>query len=206
MEKTENVEVIITKEDFDWPFIREACMDTIGKDSTSKEPSSEWKKRLILCEHSPIRRGNVSWKWKSIPYAMSTHYVRHHEGCEKYVKTSRSDRTGVDRSTRSQMDEVVMSMDANIQALINISKKRLCTSADKDTRKYWIALLKEIKKIAPEVYWACVPECVHSGGCREYKNCGFYDKLFEGRDLKDSTDVTRRYDIYNEYRERTLKL
>ena len=39
-----------------------------------------------------------------------------------------------------------MEMDANIQALINISEKRLCTCADPTTIKYWEAVLEAIKE------------------------------------------------------------
>ena len=136
----------ITRFDVDWMFIKQACMTTVRKQAGAKEPSDEWKKKILICEHSPIRRGMISWKWESIPYAISTHFVRHHEGCEKFVGSSRTDRTGVDRRTRSQMDVVPMEMDANLQAIINISLKRLCTCADPITRAYWISLVKEIKK------------------------------------------------------------
>lgn len=126
----DKIEVKITDFDINWKKIKSACMTTISKEAGDKEPSDEWKRRLLLCEHSPIRRGSISWKWPAIPYAILTHFARHHEGCEKFVGTERADRTGVDRSTRSQMNPVPMEMDANIQAIINISYKRLCSSAD----------------------------------------------------------------------------
>ena len=106
----------------------------------------------MLCEHSPIRRGTISWKWPAIPYAISTHFARHHEGCEKFVGTERADRTGVDRATRSQMNPVPMEMDANIQAIINISYKRLCTSADPTTRQYWRAVLEAIRQYDENIF------------------------------------------------------
>ena len=56
--------------------------------------------------------------------------------CEKFVGTERTDRTGVNREERSQMNYVPMEMDGNIQAIINISYKRLCTCADPTTRQY----------------------------------------------------------------------
>jgi hypothetical protein len=37
-------------------------MTTISKEAGDKEPSHEWKRKLLLCEHSPIRRGTISWK------------------------------------------------------------------------------------------------------------------------------------------------
>ena len=172
------IKTTITDYDIDWKKIKSACMTTISKEAGDKEPSSEWKRKLLICEQSPIRRGSISWKWDQIPYAISTHFVRHHEGVEKWVGTQRADRTEIkDRSERSQMDMVPMEMEANIQALINISLKRLCTCADPLTRKYWQSVLEAIKEYDEDIYWACVPQCIKSGGCPEYKTCGFYDAL-----------------------------
>lgn len=69
--------VRITDFDIDWKKIKSACMTTISKQAGSKEPNEEWKKKLLMCQHSPLRRGTVSWKWEKIPYAISTHFVRH---------------------------------------------------------------------------------------------------------------------------------
>ena len=192
----------ITKFDVDWMFIKQACMTTVRKQAGEKEPSDEWKKKILICEHSPIRRGSVSWKWENIPYAISTHFVRHHEGCEKFVGSSRTDRTGVDRNTRSQMDVVPMEMDANIQALINISLKRLCTCADPTTRAYWISLVKEIKKHDENIYWACVPSCIYRGGCPElFGGCGIYKEIVKDLTKEEEQDMFKRYDAYLKYRE-----
>ena len=165
----------------------------------------EWKRKLLLCEHSPIRRGSISWKWDEIPYAISTHFVRHHEGVEKWVATEREDRTGVPREERSQMNPVMMEMEANIQALINISKKRLCTCADPTTRRYWEAVLEAIKEYDEDIYWACVPECVRDGGCPEYKPCGYYDKLMEDASKEEQMTLKLRYDRYNQHRNNRRK-
>ncbi len=200
MEKNK-INVTITDFDINWKKIKSACMTTISKEAGPNEPSHEWKRKLLLCEHSPIRRGTISWKWNEIPYCISTHFVRHHEGCEKWVGTERADRTEVkDRSERTQMDMVPMEMEANIQALINISKKRLCTCADPLTRKYWIAVLEAIKEYDEDIYWACVPECVRDGGCPEYKPCGYYDKLMEDATKEEQMTLKLRYDRYNKHR------
>lgn len=199
----ENVDkkIRITEYNINWKKIKSACMTTISKEAGDKEPSSEWKRKLLLCEHSPIRRGTISWKFDEIPYCISTHFVRHHEGVEKWVSTSRADRTEIkDRSERTQMDMVQMEMEANIQALINISRKRLCTCADPLTRKYWQAVLEAIKEYDEDIYWACVPECIRCGGCPEYKPCGFYEKLMEGAALEEQKVLRLRYDKYNQFR------
>lgn len=45
----------------DWSSIRDACFSTIGKE-TDKNPSDEWKRKLLLCEHSPLRRSCITLK------------------------------------------------------------------------------------------------------------------------------------------------
>lgn len=205
MSKDYNTEVQITDFDVNWKKIKSACMTTISKEAGDNEPSSAWKRKLLMCEHSPLRRGTISWKWPQIPYAISTHFARHHIGCEKFVGTERTDRTGVDRETRSQMNYVPMEMDANIQALINISRKRLCTCADPTTRKYWQAVIDAIEELDPDIAWACVPECVRDGGCPEYKTCGFYDAFSKTLTPEEQIDMHARYDKYNEYRAKVLK-
>lgn len=192
------IKVRVTDFNIDWKKIKSACMTTISKEAGDKEPSHEWKRKLLLCEHSPIRRGTISWKYDEIPYCISTHFVRHHEGVEKWVGTERADRTEIkDRSERSQMDTVPMEMEANIQALINISKKRLCTSADPLTRAYWIATLEAIKEYDEDIYWACVPECVRDGGCPEYKPCGYYESLMKDENKETQMSLVKRYNVYN---------
>lgn len=196
----EKIKARITDFDIDWMKIKSACMTTISKEA-GKEPTQEWKRRLLLCEHSPIRRGTISWKFDEIPYCISTHFVRHHEGVEKWVGTERADRTEIkDRSQRSQMDMVPMEMEANIQAIINISRKRLCTSADPLTIKYWKAVLEAIKEYDEDIYWACVPECVRCGGCPEYKSCGYYDNLMKDAKPEEQRVLKLRYDRYNKFR------
>lgn len=191
----------ITNFNVDWLAIKSACMTTISKQA-GKEPNQVWKRKLLVCQHSPIRRGIVSWKWDEIPYCISTHFARHHEGCEKFVGTSRSDRTEIkDRSQRTQMDCVPMEMDANIQALINISEKRLCTCADPLTTKYWEAVLDAIREYDEDIYWACVPSGIAHGGCTEpFGDCRMCNKILEQMTPEDRLDITKRYDAYNEFR------
>lgn len=198
-----DINVKITNFYVNWQAIKSACMTTIRKEAGEKEPSSEWKRKLLIAEHSPIRRSLISWKWEEIPYAISTHFARHHEGVEKFVGTSRADRTEIkDRSQRTQMDMVPMEMDANIQGLINISLRRLCTAADPLTRQYWKALLETIREYDEDIYWACVPQCVRHGGCVEFQNCGFYDNLMKDATIEEQKSLKARYDRYNAFRDK----
>lgn len=198
--------VKITYFNVNWLRIKSACMTTISKEA-KQMPNHEWKRKLLICEHSPIRRSEISWKWNAIPYAISTHFARHHEGCEKFVGTERTDRTGVNREERSQMNPVPMEMDANIQALINISAKRLCNCADPITKKYWESVLEAIREYDEDVYFACVPQCIRCGGCIEpFSNCKFYENFSKNLTLEQQINIMYRYDAYNGYRDKIKNL
>ena len=198
---TARMKVEITDFNVDWLKIKSACMTTISKQA-KKEPSQEWKRKLLICEHSPLRRSMISWKWEEIPYCISTHFARHHIGCEKFIGTSRADRTEVkDRSERTQMDSVPMEMDGNIQSLINISAKRLCTCADPLTTKYWEVVLEAIREYDEDIYWACVPQCIRAGACVEpFSNCKFFDNFAKDLTKEELINIMTRYDKYNEFR------
>lgn len=196
--KKYNTTTKVTYFDVDWQRIKSACMTTVSKQA-GKMPNNAWKTKLLICRHSPIRRGILNWKWEQIPYAISTHFVRHNVGCEKFVGTERTDRTNVDRETRSQMNYVPMEMDANLQALMNIAEKRLCTCADPTTRDYMESLVEEIRQYDELIAWSLVPQCVRCGGCVEpFSSCHFYENLMKDATREELMDVTRRYDIYNE--------
>ena len=47
----------ITNFNVNWQRIKSACMTTISKKAGDKEPPREWKRKLLICRHSPIRRG-----------------------------------------------------------------------------------------------------------------------------------------------------
>lgn len=198
----ENYKPKVVNFNVDWFAIKDACMQTIGK-KAGAEPSSEWERKLLICRHSPIRRSLISIKWDNIPSYVSTHFCRHSVGVTPYVSTSREDRTGVPREERKQTDMVSMQMDMNIQSLFNIMEKRLCKCSDINTIKYAKGLAEAIKEYDETIAWACVPQCVRCGGCVEpFSNCNFYENLMKGHTLEEQQDVMKRYDIYNEYREK----
>lgn len=203
MENKPKTEII--KFDVDWDFIKEGCMATIGK-AAGKTPSKEWKRKLLICQHSPIRRGNISWRWSDIPFCIMGHVVRHHVGCTPYVSTSRADRTEIkDRSQRSQMDSVSMEMDANIQSLIDIAGRRLCMCADPTTRSYIEDLKEQIEKYDEDVAWAMIPQCVRAGGCCEpFGKCEYYKNFAKNLTKEEQMDIMIRMNKYDEYR-KTLK-
>jgi hypothetical protein len=157
-----------------WREVANAANTTINKEIGEKEPSSQWKRRLLLCEHSPIRKIHINWKWYDLKRWISDHFVRHKFGIEHWVKTDRSDRTGINRDELSQSSLTNHECEANPQAIINISRKRLCNQASKETREAWQELLESFKDKQPELYSVCVPDCIYRAWCYEYKSCGFH--------------------------------
>ncbi len=63
----------------------------------------------------------------------------------------------------------------NAQAIINISRQRLCSKASKETREAWQAVIAELNETDPILAKACVPSCVYRGLCPEFSTCGFYN-------------------------------
>lgn len=156
-----------------WIDVVNAARMTVGKAPNDKEPKGEWKRGILLAEHSPIRELLFTITIKGLPYYCHTHFVRHNIGVNWYVKTSREDRTGVPRSERKQTDPVDMKCVLNAQALINISRRRLCSKADPETRRVWREVVEAVRKVDPVVASCCVPNCVYRGRCPEMQGCGW---------------------------------
>ena len=164
-----------------WRDIADCANATIGKDAGTKEPSSQWKKRMLLSEHSPIRNMTFDFQWVDLKYWVSVHFVRHKIGIEHYVSTQRTDRTDVPRDQLPQDSLVTHRITVNPQAMITISRKRLCKNASLETQQAWRAILETIRDVDPELYSVCVPDCVYRGHCYEYKTCGYSESVhFQG--------------------------
>jgi hypothetical protein len=157
-----------------WREVANSANTTINRGEGTKEPTSSWKRRMLLAEHSPIRQLLFKWKWLEIPYFVSVHFVRHKFGIEHWVRTSRSDRTGINRNELPQGNPVEHECEANAQAIINISRKRLCFQASAETRNTWIKTLIELGNKEPELLNVTVPDCIYRGYCYEFKSCGYY--------------------------------
>ena len=160
-----------------WRDVANACRTTVSMGEGEGEPSSSWKKRMLLAEHSPIRKMRLEWKWEDLKYWVSVHMVRHKIGITHFVSSQRSDRGKPNTKNRDEAPQstpVLHECEANFQSIINISRKRLCNQAHQETKAAWKLFLDEIvKPNEPELYEICVPECVYRGKCYEYEKCGF---------------------------------
>lgn len=180
-----------------WERVLNAARRTIGKEPLGKEPSDSWKAKMLLAEHSPIRLLEYEWTWEDIRQWVTTHLVRHHEGCEKFVHTQRGDRRAIleeyNVNSRDELPQGAlndMDMTANAQALINISRKRLCSCASKETREAWQQVKAAVAEIDPIMASKMVPECIYRGFCPEFMNsCGYSKTEKYQYDLKNYRNV-----------------
>jgi len=158
-----------------WKEVLNSARTTVNKAEGKREPSPRWKKQVLLCEHSPIRQLIFKAKWYELKSWISVHLVRHWVGILHFVRTQRSDRTGIARDDLPQSNFVEHEIEVNAQAIINISRRRLCTGcAAPETVVTWTAFLSSIKDFEPELVSVCVPECVYRGWCFEFNSCGYF--------------------------------
>lgn len=195
----------IKKVSVDWTEIKNECRHTSNKEDTEVQAKLDFIKKVLISEHSPIRLARVKWSWDGIKYFISVHFSRHWLGWEKWISTQRSDRTGVDRDKSPQDTPVNMDIEANAQALINVSRYRLCKQAAKETREYMMDLKSEIKDFGQkEISDVMVPNCIYRFGCPEFDCCGHFQKFLKWTNSKridpsDMTDIQFRYNLYNEF-------
>jgi hypothetical protein len=164
-----------------WNEVLNSARFTQGKELLDKEPSEEFKKKIIISEHSPLRCLMFNIDFYNIPYYVSVHLVRHVHA-QPFVSTSRPDIDGMQkpRSEQKKTDPVNTRLTLNAQEIINISKVRLCNRAEDVTRAVWKKAIEELSKIEPQLAKACVPSCIYRGFCPEIKPCGFASsKLFK---------------------------
>lgn len=187
----------ITKIKGDWEEVANDCRSTVGKGELGHEPSHTFKKAILFAEHSPIRDIHIKWIWSDIKSWIATHFSRHMWEC--FIRSQRSDRTGVPRDKLPQDEIVSFVGDANIQNLIDTMRKRLCYQASTETRKYAEDLKIAIHEVEPEIADVLVPNCFYRGFCPEMKTCGFWEHMLEKMSVEDILDGEKRYAVYNEW-------
>lgn len=180
----------------DWQDVVDDCRATVGKEPLGKDPSKKFKRSILISEHSPIRDIQIKWRWANIKSWVATHWVRHKWEC--FVRTQRTDRTGVNRDELPQSAPVDFTGDANVQALIDTMRKRLCRQASTETRQYAEDLKTATHEVEPEISDVFVPNCVYRCGCPELSPCGYWKHLVAVTDgAIVTTDIQERYDLYN---------
>lgn len=193
----------------DWIRVVNAARRTWGRQPIDHEPKDSWKKEILLAEHSPIRLLEYDFTIADIRQWVTVHLVRHHVGCEKFIRSQRQDiNSEVEKVTKEVIDilreEGVlregwlerdymfqgeindMDMTCNAQAFINISRKRLCYGcASPETREAWRIVIKALREVDPILASVCVPDCIYRGFCTERnRSCGYADSPLFQRELE----------------------
>ena len=187
----------------DWQEVVDDCRATVAKPPLGREPGEEWKTKILIAEHEPIRDIWVKWKWRGIKYWIAMHWKTHI--WPSRVNTQRSDRTGVERDKKPQDSPVDFTGDANAQHLIDTMRKRLCGCASKETREYAEDFKAALRAVQPELSDVLVPNCVYRCGCPEMKSCGMWYKFLrfcnpgEFVIIEDLVRIEPRYENYNDW-------
>ena len=179
-----------------WSRALNAARRTIGKPPLNKEPSDNWRKMVIMAEHSPIKLVEYLISFKDLRQWVGVHLLRH-EHMLPFIHSQRVDRRedidSLIEKVMSIIEEDVKSDESfnkrdylfqgepndqdfvvNAQTLINISRKRLCHCASKETREAWVAVKEAIKEFDPIMASFMVPNCIYRGRCPEMNTCGYY--------------------------------
>lgn len=135
-------------------------------------------------EHSQIRVFLLSIEMVDIPSFVSVHLVRHKNknkevGIEHFVRSQRPtsrNPVGYDREKAPQDVPITHTMILNPQALISMSRRRLCNKADPKTRQWWQDVRNAISH-HDNPYIAAIadvmmPDCEYRGRCHEIVPCG----------------------------------
>lgn len=180
----------------DWKRVVNAARMTVGKEPIDKEPSDQFKRKILLAEHSPIRLLEYDVTIEDIQQWITVHIARHHVGIEKFIHSQRIDRNDAVKNLAEKMFESLkttvvgldsirdavpqglrnnMMLSLNAQAFMSISRKRLCKGCpSKETREVWELIVEYLSTIDSILAEKCVPECVYRGFCPETDDCCGY--------------------------------
>lgn len=165
---------VTVEQETPWSRALDAARRTIGKEPLHKEPSKNWKAKILLAEHSPIKLVEYAIHFKNLRQWVGVHLLRH-EHMLPFIHSQREDRRELN-CTRDELPQGSLNDQdfiVNAQTLINISRKRLCRCASKETQDAWKAVKNEIAKVDEVMADKMIPNCVYSGFCRELKCCGY---------------------------------
>lgn len=169
------VEILRHPSQEDWERCYMLALNTMGKKYAGTEVTETWKGRMLKCKHSPIRTLMFTIRL-TIPYYVSTHFVRHKIGVEHFVQSQRNDRqSNYDRDLAPQNAMVTHVIDINAEQLMFMANRRLCGMAEKTTRYVMQAICREVEHFNPEFKGHLKPMCELLHECPEFKPCGYWE-------------------------------
>lgn len=203
-----------------WDRAYAAALRTQGKDSKGKTPTDKWVVRSIMAEHSQIKLVEYRISFKDLRQWVGVHLLRH-PFVLPFIHSQRSDRDAermneaVDKVMSIIEDDVKNDPDFNMrdyrfqgegndqdfyvnaQTLVNISRKRLCTTASRETRYAWAIVKNAIKEFDPMMAHCMVRQCVYRGFCPEmHPACQYWRTEQFTKELETYRSVAPSYEAY----------
>ena len=157
-----------------WSVALDEARRTVGKESLGKEPSSKWKLRSLIAEHSQVKLVTYMISFSALRQWVGVHLLRH-EHTLPFIHSQREDRRelGCSRDELPQGSLNDQDFVVNAQTLINMGRKRLCYKASKETREAFSEVKKQLSLVDPELASVIVQNCIYRGFCPEMESCGF---------------------------------
>ena len=189
-----------------WDWVRTSALTTIHKKNTGEIPSREWKRKILISGHSPIRELTIRFKISELERWIADQLVRHTVGVNNYMGTGRSDRIKIPRSEQTMEFLTELMQTHNAQSLIQLMNTRLCIGCvSYETRLIAEIIRKRIELIEPELAFMFVPNCVKLCGCKESfaGGCRHFNKFLMQTD-DDLYDIENRYIAYHEWRKKNV--
>lgn len=201
MTKKPSVEI---KKIVGWDVAYEAALRTQGKTPKIAEPSFQWRVRSLMAEHSQVKLVQYRIAFKELRVWVGVHLLRH-PFLLPFIHSQRVDR----RENIDALVEKVMTIISediksdpdfnkrdylfqgetndqdfyvNAQTFVNISRKRLCSCASKESREAWQLVKDAMKEHDPAIYHCMVRQCVYRGFCSEMRPACKYAKTKEFRE------------------------
>ena len=168
-----------------------------------------------MAEHSPIKLVEYCISFKDLRQWVGVHLLRH-EHVIPQIHTQRGDRRDIIKEypyIQKALDELASEIRANTnprdfvrqgelndqdfyvnaQTLINISRRRLCNTASKETVEAWKLVVKVLKEnVDPIIADFLVPNCIYRGFCPEVNSCGFWKTNKFKEDLNNYRNLIDR--------------
>lgn len=193
-----------------WDWAKKLTLRTVNKKAKNPYPTSQQKLEWLMAEHSPIKVVQWCIDIDNLRQWVGVHLLRH-PFVLPYIASQRSDRVE-DKEKQIDMvlsyikDDIINdpefkkeewrdyrlqgsindhSFVVNAQTLINISKKRLCRQASKETREVWNLVLDCVREQDKEMAAVMVPTCIYRGFCPELSCCGYSLSNKYKEDLKN---------------------
>jgi len=173
--------------------IRYAALATKGKLSLQSPKDMErFAMEAVIAEHSVLAEARIRITDDNCRSDVVSHLVRHTKGHPRhYVQSKRPDWTGEPRPSSSSAPRIYVST-WPADALLAMSRQRLCHLASKWTRA-WAMNVKvafrgvfgdndneDQAEFAWAMHYGMVPSCIYRGGCPEGKRtCGYWKHMQE---------------------------